>query len=356
MSATIDGHKSQRERGEARAPVLAPTNEERMLKIVRAMNACAAALLLAVSPANADSVRLVANEPKQMDFGDITSIPASFGTGEFTFELWIKPDERYPVGTTGRGTTWQLENWSDTDIAPYSRVGWWYAGNWLLDGFTRPEGVNTGTETREGSFALQFYGGGRVRWLFADADETATPTGSVWSVQAYPATSTPSLLDGRWHAVTCVRRWNAAGGADLELWIDGKQIAVTSTPHRTNMRQWWDKPAHPGDPEFLGGWALGAEVMTAWDYFFTQYEDYKGLVDEMRFWSRAKSPLELSRDWRLPAMAGAPGLAGLFNFDEGAGTTAHDRLLSKATITFHKTGPLLWADENAPLVPDPDRK
>ncbi len=311
------------------------------------------AIALLASPldtASARSIQLHANAPQQFDFGDIAAIPAPFGQGEFTFEIWVKLDDRYPVGSTLRATKQQLLNWSNADPEPYSAIGWWYPGNWLIDGHSRPMGFTTGLESRAGTFSLQVYGGGRIRWMFADGDENETPKGSVWSVQAYPAANTPSLLDGEWHSIACVRRWNAAGGADLELWVDGKQVDVTQTPRRVNMRRYWDKPAHPDDPTELGGWALGAEVMTAWDFFFNQYEDYKGMVDEMRFWSRARSVHELAGDWRKPVAMSAAGLAGYFDFED-KGTAARDRTNPKRVIRFHNTDKRLWSDENAPLAP-----
>lgn len=313
-----------------------------------------AALLLSmlqVSIAKSGSIQLHSSQPQNFDFGDLAEIPAPFGEGEFTFEIWVKLDSRFPVGPTYRATKDQLKNWAEADPEPYSSPGWWYPGNWLIDGHTRPKGFTTGLESREGTFSLQVYGGGRIRWMFADGDEKAMPKGSVWSIQAYPAATTPSLLDGQWHSITCVRRWNSNGGADLELWIDGQKVAVTQTPRRLNMRQYWNNPAHPNDPKELGGWALGAEVMTAWNFFFNQYEDYKGLVDEMRFWSRAKSPQELSNDWRKPVATSAPSLVGHFDFEEGKGKVAQDRLNPKRKIQFYKTDRYLWSNDNAPLVP-----
>ncbi len=144
----------------------------------------------------------------------------------------------------------QLANWSDADPKPYSDSGWWLTGNFLLDGHTRPQGF-LGGATREGTFSLQFHGGGRLRWMFADGDLDVP--GKVWAVQAWPASATPSLLDGRWHHVAAVRRWRAPEGATLELWIDGAKIARTDIPGRVDMRRWWDHLAHPDDPPELGG-------------------------------------------------------------------------------------------------------
>src|SRR5690606_31855043 len=81
----------------------------------------------------AAALRLQANAPQQYDFVDIARLPADFGRGEFSFELWLKPDARLPVGPTWRGTKAQMTHWSDADPEPASSPGWWHAGNFLLD-------------------------------------------------------------------------------------------------------------------------------------------------------------------------------------------------------------------------------
>lgn len=71
-------------------------------------------------------------------------------------------------------------------------------GNFLLDGH------NNG-DFSAGTFSLQHYGGGRIRWALGDG---ANPgPGGIWAVQAFPANETPSLLDGQAHLVAAVRRF-----------------------------------------------------------------------------------------------------------------------------------------------------
>lgn len=293
------------------------------------------------------SLRFLPNEPKQFDFADQAVLPPTFGAGEFTLELWIKPDNSFPVGYTGRGTIEQLKNWSDLDTRPYIHQGWWYEGNWLLDGHSRPAGFGPG-DPRDGTFSLQFYGGGRLRWMFAD-DAEVIPVGKVWAVQAFPARNTPSLLDGKWHSVACVRRWTEDGKAQLELWVDGKQIAAQKIPQRVNMRKYWDSLPHPNNPKNLGGWSWGSEVMTSWDFYFTQYEDYKGLLDELRFWDRAKSAEELGNNWSNAIAGNEKGLVGYFPMDEAAGDLLKDKLNGSRTMKLHKTTKESRSSENAPL-------
>lgn len=307
----------------------------------------ASGLAPVTSMALAGSLSFVANEPARYDFVDIAQLPAAFGRGEFALEMWIKPDQRYPVGPIWRSGYNQLSNWSEADPEPYSSDGWWLSGNWLLDGHTRPEGFAPGN-TREGTFSLQFYGGGRLRFMFADSGQ-AMPKGMVYAVQAWPASSTASLLDGEWHHVVALRRWREPSGATLELWVDGNRIAVTDIPRRTDMRKFWDHLAHPGDPKQLGGWSLGAEVMTAWNYAFTQYEDYKGLVDEIRLWGRAPAPEEI-RQWAEGRSVRWPAeLLAHFPFDEQEGAIVHDWLDPRNSWKVYRGSQDSWSPENAPM-------
>jgi hypothetical protein len=95
--------------------------------------------------------------------------------------------------------------------------------------------------------------------------------------------------------------------------------------------------------------------MTAWGVYFTQYEDYKGLVDELRFWDRAKAPAELRAGRRGAVKGGEPGLVGWFPLDEGAGDTARDRLDSSRVLRLHApaggapgSAAGLWSAEGVP--------
>lgn len=269
------------------------------------MRAVAAALLIASADvAAASSLRFQQNGPNDHDYGRQLVLPAAFGAGEFTLELWIRPDHTLPVGPTTPGTPAQLVNWSDESSMPYGSGSWWFPGNFLLDG-------HNNADFSAGTFSLQFYGGGRVRWLFGDGADPGP--GGVWSVGAYPEAPEPSLLDGGWHQVTLVRRWTGAAAARLELWIDGRLVDDQETPVRTDMRAYWD--AWTGFPAGQQGWFWGAEKQAAIGVL-AQYEDYKGLVDDVSFWSRAKTAAEIATGWRAPAQAGQPGLVGLYPIGE----------------------------------------
>lgn len=296
---------------------------------------------LVILPASAwaqGSIAFFVNDPADYDYGLQLAIPAGFGEGEFTFELWIRPDDSFPFGST-LGGLGQLTNWSDADNEPYSTGDWWFEGNFLLDGHNNGSGFN------EGTFSLQLYGSGRLRWLFGDG-ASAGP-GGHWSVGAFPAATAPPVVDGSWHQVTLVRRWAGATDADLELWIDGSLIDTETSPVRTDMRFWWD--AWPGFPAGQEGWFWGVEKQAAIGVL-SQYEDYKGPVDEVRFWSRAKTAQEIVDSWAEPVSGGETGLVGWFRLNEGSGSASCSEITGTDCIDVINPKPGFWSTEEAPLA------
>ncbi|MEM7481935.1 MAG: LamG domain-containing protein [Acidobacteriota bacterium] len=296
---------------------------------------CMACWLIPGTASQADSLAFFANAPNQHDYGLLTAMPPDFGDGEFTFELWIQPDASFPVGNcAGAG---QLTHWCAADHPPYSSGGWWFEGNFLLDG-------HNNASFQDGTMSLQFYGGGRVRWLFGDG-ANAGP-GGHWSIGAFPASDTPSLLTGTWHHLTLVRRFVPISAARLELFIDGVLIASEESSLRTDMTIWWS--GWSGFPSGQEGWFFGAEKQAAIGVL-SQYEDFKGLVDEMRFWTRAKTAAEVAGTWSSAVDGTEPGLVGWFPFEEGGGTTACDALAPTRCLSLLQPQPGIWSAEGFPV-------
>lgn len=313
------------------------------------------------------SLNFTKNATGQHEYTAMDKLPPSFGKGEFTFEMWIKPDNSFPVGKTPWPqdpypmkpediNRWavnedQLTNWSDSDEKPESWMGWWWHGNWLLDGFSRNYG------DRDGTFALQFYGGGRLRWLFDDGTGPSVDKGYLYSVGVYPATETPSLLDGKWHNVQCVRRWTGDSEAILELWIDGKLIDKQTLATRVDMQEKFWADWGVGNPPGLKGWFMGGEEQASAgvsvDYNWHQFEDYKGLVDEMRFWDRAKPKAELQASWKSAVDAKSKGLVGYYDFNSigKPGNYLIEESLGhkERVMSLHKFGLENLSAENAPV-------
>ncbi len=283
-----------------------------------------------VIPASAASLEFFENAARDYDYGRQVTLPAGFGDAEFTLEIWLRPDDALPVGPTDGGDA-QLTNWSDANPAPYSSNTWWYSGNFLLDG-------HNNTSFSSGTFSLQFFNGGRLRWLLGDGDAAAARSGGLHAVQN---AGSASLLDGEWHQVSLVRRAQGAG-AQLEMWIDGELIATETTSSLTDMRQWWN--TWSGFPSAEAGWIWGSEKQAAIGAI-NQYEDYKGRIDELRFWSRARSSAELE-DYTASVTGAETGLAAHYDF------TAQDscsRINAPTCITQVNLKAGAWSADEPPL-------
>jgi hypothetical protein len=302
------------------------------------------ASLLVYSNALAGSLRSLDNGPGEYEHARQTAIPNDFGAGEFTLELWIRPDNRagYSVGPCGTGGNVRL-NWCSEDHPRYAFNCWWCNGNFLLDG------VDFSGNPQGGTFALQFYGGGRLRWLFGDGSLASTLDG-YWSIGNRVGASNPSLLDGAWHHVAVVRRWVGATNTALELWIDGVLIDTETSARRPNL--WalnWS--GIEGASNQYAPWFWFAEKQGAVGAL-SQFEDYKGLLDEVRFWNRAKSAIELSSEWRNAVLGTETGLIGWFDFASTAGGRTCDRINPAQCMTVYDSNPgnPIYATENAPTV------
>jgi len=288
---------------------------------------------------NGGAFEWVANEISAHDYGQRLALPDTFGEGEFSFQVWIKPDDSYPVGPAADDI---LNHWANEDEAPYGSGQWWYRGNFLLDGH------NNISSFSEGTFSLQFYGGGRVRWLLGDGTSVLPSgeplLGGVLSAGVHPADATPSLVNGNWHQLTLVRRWSGADQADLELWIDGALVDTQTSTARTNMRQYWDDWAGFGGEQ--DGWFWGAEKQAAIGVL-DQYEDYKGLMAEVRFWDIALTDIEST--YADPVDGTEPGLVGHVPWNEGSGQQACD-VITGACATLYLTDDTQWVQEGPPLT------
>ncbi len=265
------------------------------------------------------------------DYAQIVDLPPTFGSGAFTFEIWVRLDGSLPTGpTAGTSTT----NWSIDDPQPpadSAETAWWFSGNFLLDGHNNA--------SVEGTFDLQIVGDGRVRWLFHDGN-------GLHGVQAWPSTSVPRLLDDMWHHIAAVRRFTLPNTADLELWVDGTLINTRTGVARVDMRTYWDTwGLFPADQP---GWFFGAEKISATGGAY--WDDYKGLIGEMRFWDMARSNTAL-QNYDAAVNGTESGLVGWYRLDEGTGMTTCDTQSIGGCIALNPTAQAIWSADGAPLVP-----
>jgi len=259
------------------------------------------------------------DRPGDDDYAQLLDLPDSFGEGELTLELWIRPSDRGGL------------DWFGGDPMPYSADRWWANGNWFLDGHNNarvPEAMRAGT------FDLMFYGGGRVRWLVNDGDD-------LWAVQAYPADTVPALNDGAWHHVAVVRRF--ASDVALELWVDGAMVGEERVTGRADLREFWRD--WPGPQP---GWFFGAEKMSATGSGGYRY-DYEGEISELRFWSAARPASALGAGYRDVIDGSEPGLVGWYLFGEGTGDRTCNALAPGECMTLVSRGFETWSAERPPL-------
>lgn len=250
------------------------------------------------------------------DYARLVDLPPTFGTGAFTLELWIRPDAS--------------ADWTNADPNPNSGdPNWWFVGDFLLDGHDN-DGDHAGT------FDLQLYAGGRLRWLFHDGSQ-------LLGVQADSTNTAPPLL-GNWHHVAAVRRF-VGSGSRLELWVDGVQIAYRTTTTQPNMRTWWNTwSTFPANER---GWFFGAEKQSATGGAY--WYDYKGRVAEVRFFDAAKSATSLASDWQKAVTAATPNLVGWFRLQEGSGTVSCDALSSTRCMSLVPRTQPIWSADAPPL-------
>lgn len=236
-----------------------------------------------VADAVLGSLRFYTNTGSAEDYATLRTLPTNFGAGEFTFEFWCRLDNA--IGTGDGANLWWNGN-----ATPYSAADWWFRGNFLLDG-------HNNANYFDGTFSVQVYDSGRLRWTFGDGAAANARVGDLHACQGGP-----QLLDGAWHKVSLVRRWSGASDATLEMWIDGVQRATeTITGSRTDMyATYWDDFAGFPNPPDQRGWFFGEEKQAALG-ILGEYDNYFGHLTELRFWSIARATADLQNYTSTPA-------------------------------------------------------
>ncbi|WP_327373067.1 LamG domain-containing protein [Streptomyces sp. NBC_01216] len=78
---------------------------------------------------------------------------------------------------------------------------------------------------------------------------------------------------------------------------------------------------------------------------------FKGDVDEVRIWNRARSAAELTEDMNYRLIGNEPGLVAYYRFDEGTGTTAYDQTDNALHGTL--SADAQWTGSDAPVGDHP---
>lgn len=265
------------------------------------------------------SLTFVENAVNSYEYGSMSSLPDGFGDGEFTLTIFFKclSNGTYALGDVTGGGLAQRQLWSNSNPTRYGAASWWYNGNFLLDG-------HNNSAFYDGTFSIQI-ANGRPRWLFGDGAAANALTGDLWGIQS---TATDTVLDNRWHQLDCVRRNSGGSSSDLELWLDGSLQDTQTTTSRTNMATtYWDGWSGFG---VNAGWGWGSEKQAALNTI-SQWEDFKGQLGEIRFWSIARDSADLAIPFR--AVSGTEsGLVGLYSFGEGSGSTIRNALTPNSSV------------------------
>ena len=252
-------------------------------------------------------IQFVQNATQDYDYSQITTIPDGFGDAEFTLKVVVEPSQVSTIGDTEISPGIR-ETWADETAEPYSSAEWWFLGNFLLDG-------HNNTAFQDGTFSLQVYNSGYVRWTFGDGAAADARLGDLHGIQNSSGTN---ILDGKRHVIHCVREWDGGTGANLRLYVDGNLEDTETSTARTNMATtYWD--AWTGFPVNQDGWFFGAEKQAAIGDL-SDYADFKGIIREVAFYNDALTSSEIAADQGVVDTGHADYLDH-FAFTEGTGTT-----------------------------------
>lgn len=280
-------------------------------------------LILGSSAQSFGGIQFVQNSSADYDYGIITSFPEGFGDGEFTLKIVVTPYQVTTIGPTATGSD-RFTNWANENETIYSSADWWFFGNFLLDGHNNDFDY-------EGTFDLQVFNSGRIRWLFGDGSAANARVGDMHGIQN---PSGISILDGSRHVIHCVRRWSdsPANSADLELYVDGTLQDTENSTNRTNMAStYWD--SWTSFPVGQDNWMFAAEKNAALDP--GDWADYKGLIEEVTFYNGALSTGDISADQGV-VDTGHADYADHFGFREGTGNPSSENGI---TMTLNNAQP-----------------
>jgi hypothetical protein len=223
---------------------------------------------------------------------DTPPSPADVGAGDLTLELWLRALPGSVSSTTACSTA------GDS----------WINGNIVLDRDVFGAGDH-------GDYGLSLMQGGVVAF---GVDNGTTGAGICGST---------ALDDGKWHHLAVTRRRNAGDGrpaGEIRLFVDGVEDATAvDGPDGDISYRDGRASGFPWDP-FL---VLGAEKHDAGAAF----PSFAGWADELRISTALRYATNFTRP-AAPFEADAT-TAGLWSFDEGAGTVVCDRSQAAAGPT-----------------------
>ncbi len=197
----------------------------------------------------------------------------------------------------------------------------------ISDDFTIEAWINT---TDNSSTGTQYYQGSGL--LFADLAGITNDFGAaILNGKFIFGTGNPdvsiqsstTVTDGQWHHVAAVRR--KATGV-IEIYVDGVLEGSLVTGNTLSLNA-------PSTMTIGGNTVIN--------------RNFKGLIDEMRVWSVAKTGAEIQSTKNSSVPASSTGLVGYWRFNEGSGTVATD--ISPAGNSANFLNSPAWVSSAAPI-------
>lgn len=174
-----------------------------------------------------------------------------------------------PLGTSGTWEAWiQKDNWADFhDDRLFGNGIYW---------------------TNNGSFYVSLHPSVGMHFRFGGTSETGNTYASSWP--------TTSFVNGSWHHFAAT--WADIGGGTtaLSIFIDGIQVGQAFAPLTLPLT----------GPYYLGG---GGDPLN--EHFGT------GSMDEVRFWSVARTQSEFQSTMYCPIIGAQAGLIANYHFNDG---------------------------------------
>lgn len=220
--------------------------------------------------------------------GPDASQPGDIGVGSFTLQFWIRGllAENNSPTSGGQGSY------------PDER---WLAGQCVLD-----RSVLSGTAR---TFGVSL-AGGRVRFGTGSGDGPNFDAPNTLEGDVF-------VLDGEWHHVSVSR--DVLNGAKT-LFVDGVLDAASSTnTSRADLS--YPDGGVPGSGSAFGPFLV---VGAAKDDVGPTRPSFRGYVDEVHLWKRARRGDEVVADMVRVVPPGTGDLVASYRFEEGIGTTVRD--------------------------------
>jgi Concanavalin A-like lectin/glucanases superfamily/FG-GAP repeat len=197
----------------------------------------------------------------------------------------------------------------------------------------------TGLDLRETDFTIELWarrtmseGGNQVALAHGQGDKRSpllqigfrATNQFTFAFAAGDVLSTPRRFRGTdWHHWACVY---THAERRREIYCDGTRVIGNTA-----------KTPYQGTGPFVIGKA-------PWG------EGWRGHIDEVRVWKRARSVEDIQNDWLHRLVGDEPGLAAYWRFDEGAGDMTRDQTDNAHHGTLHgNTNDAMWVTSSAPV-------